>query len=91
MFDSLNIGRALRKYKNRHLRELSTNERVEVLKLMDENLPEGIINIFVREDNGSVSSRRMSTNKYFHYLREKEGDLTVGQLIKRLQGETPEL
>lgn len=81
------IKKVLKKYKNKSIRDLSSNERIEVLKLMDHSFEKGAINIFVREDNGTVSARSMSIRNYLSYMQEKEGDKTVGELIKTLQSD----
>ena len=86
MLDRKSIKKILKKYKNRSIKDLSSAERTEVLKLMDEHLEKGVINLFVRDDSGSVSAQTMTIPTYLSYLQEKEGDKTVGEVIKTLQG-----
>ncbi len=86
MLDRKSVKRILKKYKNRSIKDLSSAERTEVLKLMDEHLEKGVINLFVRDDSGSVSAQTMTIPTYLSYLQEKEGDKTVGEVIKTLQG-----
>ena len=85
MLGRSSIKKVLKKYKNKSIRDLSSDERTEVLKLMDQSFETGAINLFVREENGTVSARCMSIPNYLSYMQEKEGDKTVGELIKTLQ------
>ena len=81
------IKKVLKKYKNKSIRDLSSDERTEVLKLMSQSSDKEAINLFIREDNGTVSARSMSIPNYLSYLQEKEGDKTVGELIKTLRND----
>lgn len=81
------IKKILKKYKNRSIKDLSSKERTEVLKLMDEHLEKGVINLFVREANGAVSARSMTMPIYFSYLLEKEVDMKFSEVIQSLQSE----
>jgi len=81
------IKKVLKKYKDKSIRDLSSNERTEVLKLMSQSSDKEAINLFIREDNGTVSARSMSIQNYLSYLQEKEGDKTVGELIRTLQND----
>jgi hypothetical protein len=85
MIDPKTINKILKKYERRTIDDLSSSERVEVLKIMSEHLEDDVINLFVREDNGSVSARRMSLPRYLSHLRETRGDMTVNELIKKLR------
>ena len=86
MLDRKSTKKILKKYKNKSIKDLSSAELTEVLKLMDEHLEKGVINLFVRDDSGSVSAQTMTIPTYLSYLQEKEGDTTVGEVIKTLQG-----
>ena len=79
------VKKILRKYKNKSIKNLSSYERTEVLKLMDSRLERGVINMFIRDDNGGVSSQTMSLPTYFSYLQKKQGDLTVGEVMQKIQ------
>jgi len=46
-----------KKYKDRSINDLLSVERTKVLKLMYEHLEKGVINLFVRNDSGSVSAQ----------------------------------
>lgn len=85
MLDRRAIKKILKKYKNKSIKDLSSSERTEVLKLMDEHLEKGVINLFVRDDSGSVSAQTMTMPTYLSYLQEKEGYTTVAEVIKTLQ------
>ena len=80
------IRKVLRKYRNKSIKDLSSNERAEVLKLMDSSLEKDVINMFVRDDNGGVSSQTMTIPTYLEYLQQNQGDLTVSEVIQKIQG-----
>ena len=79
------IKKILRKYKNKSIKDLSSNERAQVLKLMDSRLEKGVINMFIRDDNGGVSSHTMTIPSYLSYLQKKEGNLTVAEVMQKIQ------
>ena len=81
------IKKILKKYRNRSIRDLSSTERDEVLKLMGQNIEREAINLFVRDDDGTLSSQSMTIPTYFLYLQEKQGNITVAQLIQKLQSD----
>ena len=81
------IRKILKKYKNKSIKDLSSTERTEVLKIMDQSLEKSVINLFVRDDNGIVSARSMSMPTYLTYMQNNRGSTTVGELIKTLQNE----
>jgi len=85
MLGNNSIKKILKKYKNRTIEGLSTTEREEVLKIMDQNMDREAINLFVRDDDGNISSQLMTIPTYFSYLQEKQGNLTVAQVIQKLQ------
>jgi succinate dehydrogenase flavin-adding protein (antitoxin of CptAB toxin-antitoxin module) len=87
MLGNNSIKKILKKYKNRSIKGLSTTEREEVLKLMDQNMDREAINLFVQEDDGTISSQLMTIPTYFSYLQEKQGNMTVAQLIQKLQSD----
>lgn len=84
---SLFGNKILKKYKDKVLNDLSYKERMEVLKMMDDSLKNDTINVFIRESNGSVSSRRMNLTNYLSYLQETQGDMTVEELMNYLEEE----
>ena len=84
MIDRKLINKILKKYKNRSVDNLSSKERLEVLKLMSEGLDREVVNLFVREPNGSVSARRMTVPSYLDHLQKNEGKMTVGQMLEQL-------
>ena len=49
MLGRSSIKKILKKYKNKNIRDLSSDERTEVLKLMDQSFEKGAINLFVRK------------------------------------------
>ncbi len=85
MIDPKVINRILKKYQKRNIDGLSSAEKVEVLKIMSEHLEDDVINLFVQEDNGSVSARRMPLPRYLSYMQETRGDMTVNEMIKKLK------
>ena len=85
MIDDKVINRILKKYEKRVISDLSSSEKVEVLKVMSDHLEDDVINLFVQEDNGSVSARRMSLPRYLSHMQETRGDMTVNELIKKLR------
>lgn len=84
MIDNKLINKILKKYKDRSVDNLSTKERVEVLKLMSEGLDKDVVNLFVREPNGSVSARRMTMPVYLKHLKKNQGKMTVGEILEQL-------
>jgi len=81
------IKKIVKKYKNKTISELSSAERSEVIRTMGEHLEKNVFNIFVKEDNGGVSTRNMTLSTYFDYLEEKDRDATVGDVVKTLEEE----
>ena len=75
----------LKRYRDKCVGELSSAERNEVLRLMAEKSDTDAVNIFVRDGNGSMSSRKMSMPIYLSHLEKTDSNLTVGEVIKKLQ------
>ena len=85
MLDGRKINKRLKKYRDTCIGELSSAEKDEVLRLMAEKIDTDVVNLFVRDVHGGMSSRRMSIPIYLSYLEKTESDVTIGEIIKKLQ------
>ena len=85
MLGGIKINKMLKKYKDRCVGDLSFAEKDEVLRLMAEKVDTDAVNLFVRDAHGGMSSRKMSIPVYLSHLEKTESDVTIGEIIKKLQ------
>ena len=85
MFEKHTVNKIIKKYKDKSISELSNAERVEVLKTMNDRLETDMVNFFIREENGSVSARKMTLKSYFSLMQESQGEMTVKDIMEKLK------